>query len=118
VEDLQQATLDNPTLGLSDHTLDCLHNSPHMPPHNAVDKIALMAIDLYMINPSEETYKSYHVFVLKHFGIELPSYYKVKQLVSDLTGVKSLVHDMCINLCLAYTRPFSELNACPIFSEP
>jgi hypothetical protein len=65
VEDLQQATLDNLALGLSDHALDRLRNPPHTPPRDAVDKIALMAIDLYMINPSEETYESHRTFVLK-----------------------------------------------------
>ena len=77
-----------------------------------------MAIDLYMINPSEDTYESHCAFILKHFGTDLPSYYKVKRLVSDLTGIESLVRDMCINSCLAYTGPFSELDACPICSEP
>jgi hypothetical protein len=118
VKSLQQATLGDPTLGLSDDALERLRNLPHMPPCNAVDKIALMAIDLYMRNPSEETYETNHAFILQYFGTDLPLYYKVKQLVSDLTGIESLVCDMCINSCLAYTGPFSELDTCPICSEP
>jgi hypothetical protein len=77
VKHLQQATLDDPDLGLSDEVLNCLCNPLHMAPSDAVDEITLMAIDLYMINPSEETYEAHCVFVLKHFGTDLPSYYKV-----------------------------------------
>jgi hypothetical protein len=34
-----------------------------------------------------------------------------------MTGIESLVHDMCINSCVAYTGPFVGLDACPISSE-
>jgi hypothetical protein len=50
VKCLQQATLDDPDLGLSDEVLDPLRNPLHTAPSDAVDEIALMAIDLYMIN--------------------------------------------------------------------
>jgi hypothetical protein len=118
VKNLQQATLSDLGLGLSDEALERFRNPPHTPPRDAVDKIALMAVELYMINPSEDTYETHRTFVLKHFGTDLPSYCKVKQLVSDLTGIESLVRDMCVNSCLAYTGPFSELDTCPICSEP
>jgi hypothetical protein len=78
VKSLQQVTLGDPALGLSDDALECLCNPPHTPPCDAVNKIALMAIDLYMRNPLEETYKTNHMFVLQYFGTDLPLYYKVK----------------------------------------
>jgi hypothetical protein len=34
-----------------------------------------------------------------------------------MTGIESLVHDMCINSCIAYTGPFAGLEACPVCSE-
>ena len=78
-----------------------------------------MTIKLYLGNPLEATYKTNHVIILHHFlDTDLPSYYKVKWLVSNLTGIESVVHHMCINLCIAYTGTFLELNACPICSEP
>ena len=56
--------------------------------------------------------------ILCHFpGTALPSYHKIKQLVVDLTGIESIIHHMCINLCVMYIGPFSELEACPICSE-
>jgi hypothetical protein len=78
-----------------------------------------MAIDLYLGNLSEATYETNHAIILHCFlDTELPSYYKVKSLVSDLTGVESVVHDMCINFCIVFTGPFLELDTCPLCSEP
>jgi hypothetical protein len=68
---LQQATLSNLGLCLSDKALKHLCNPPHMPPCDAVNKIALIAVELYMINSLEDTYKTHHMFVLKHFGTDL-----------------------------------------------
>jgi hypothetical protein len=51
-------------------------------------------------------------------GTELPSYYKAKHLVADLSGIESVVHDMCINSCVAFTGPFLELESCPMCAEP
>lgn len=50
-------------------------------------------------------------------GQSLPSSYKTKWLVTELTGIDSIVHDMCINSCIAYTGPFSDLDSCPKCSE-
>ena len=49
---------------------------------------------------------------------DLPSYYKARQLVADLTGIELVVHHMCINSCIAYTGPFTDLKVCPMCSEP
>jgi hypothetical protein len=38
-------------------------------------------------------------------------------LVADLTGIESIVHHMCINSCVAFTGPFSDLDTCPVCSE-
>jgi len=46
------------------------------------------------------------------------SYYKVKSLVANLTGIESVIHHMCVKSCIAYTGPFVDLNACPLCSEP
>src|SRR6266702_576407 len=32
-------------------------------------------------------------------------------------GIESIVHHMCINSCIVYTGPFSELDSCPMCSE-
>ena len=38
---------------------------------------------------------------------------QVKRKVAELSGVSSVVHDMCQNSCLAYTGPFADLESCP-----
>ena len=40
------------------------------------------------------------------------------RLVAEVTGVESVVHNMCINSCIAYTGPFLGLDSCPTCSEP
>jgi len=39
----------------------------------------------------------------------LPSYYKIKCSVAELTGVESVVHHMCVKSCIAYTGLFLDL---------
>ena len=48
----------------------------------------------------------------------MSDHWQAKWLVADLTGVESVVHHMCINSGIAYTGPFLELNACPMYSKP
>jgi hypothetical protein len=69
-------------------------------------------------NPSEAMYKVNRTIVLRCYpDTSLPSYYKTKRLVTELTGIDSIVHNMCINSCIVYTGPFSELDSCPMCSE-
>ena len=119
VKVLQGATLDNPSMGMSDEALHHLWNPPHDQSSVVIDKVTQLAIDLYLGNPSEATYETNHRAIL-HFlsDVELPSYYKIKCSVAELTGVESVVHHMCIKSCIAYTGPFLDLNACPLCSEP
>lgn len=49
---------------------------------------------------------------------KLLSHYRVKQKIAKLTGVHSLMRDMCPNTCIAYTGPFSNLETCPKCSQP
>jgi hypothetical protein len=79
VKNLQQATLDDPSLGLSAEALERLCNPLHEQPCDAFDRDTHMVIELYEGNPSEATYKMNCMIILHHFpGLNLPSYYKVK----------------------------------------
>jgi hypothetical protein len=74
---------------------------------------------MYLGNPSEATYEVNRKSFLRRLPeATIPSYYKAKRLVADLTGVESVMHHMCINSCIAYTGPFQDLEACPMCSEP
>ena len=45
------------------------------------------------------------------------SYHAVKRLVAEITGVVAVYDDMCINLCHAFTGPFTQLKSCSISGE-
>src|SRR6266850_406546 len=45
------------------------------------------------------------------------SYYSVKKLVLEITGIIAVYSDMCINACHAFTGPFSQCNSCTICGE-
>ncbi|EGN91967.1 hypothetical protein SERLA73DRAFT_12791, partial [Serpula lacrymans var. lacrymans S7.3] len=51
-------------------------------------------------------------------NLPLLSQYQVKWCIRKITGVNSIKNDMCINTCLAYTGPYSELDICPKCGEP
>jgi hypothetical protein len=116
---LQGATLSDRSSGLSSEALECLRNPPCGQPSISIDKDLQLAIDWYLANPSESTYEAIRAGIIRHSPhINVPSYYKTKRLVADLTGIESVVHDMCINSCVAYTGPFEDKESCPICSEP
>jgi hypothetical protein len=118
---LQCITLDDPMLGMSDKVLKRLQNPLCNNPSLSIDDDTRLVIRMFMDNPSEETYEKNCRSILLHpcmADASLPSYYRTKHLVVDLMGIKSVIHHMCINSCLAYTSPFSELEICLLCSEP
>ena len=118
VEALQDTTLDDPTLGMSDDALHHLRNPLREQPAIDTDGYTHLVIKLYMGNPSEMTYETNRRAILDTFPhADLPSYYRIKRLVADLTGIESIVHHMCIKSCIAYTGPFLDLQECPMCSE-
>ncbi len=70
-------------------------------------------------NASEATYTAVRNSVLRRFdNADILSYHRVKALVADLTGVTSIVDDMCINSCTAFTGPLEDAERCPKCGEP
>ena len=119
VKKLQSARLDDPTLGMSCEALEWLRNPLCEQPLLFIDGNTWLALDMYLANPSEATYDmNWKVFLHRLPDADLPSYYKARRLVADLTGVESVVHHMCINSCIAYTGPFMHLEACSMCTEP
>ncbi|KAI9430938.1 hypothetical protein H4582DRAFT_1823289, partial [Lactarius indigo] len=115
---LRSASLDDPISGMSSEALDRLRSPSRNQPASLINEDSRLAIDLYLGNPSDATYEVNRAAFLRRFpNMPLPSYYKTKRLVAELTGIESIVHDMCINSCIAFTGPFSELESCPMCSE-
>ena len=106
-------------LGMSSDAIKCLWNPPRKRPSLSVDADTRMALELFLNNPSEKAYKKSCTTILhRHPDDILPSYYKIKCFVADLTGIESVIHHMCVKSCIAYTGPFSDLETCPVCSEP
>ncbi|KAJ7289478.1 hypothetical protein C8J57DRAFT_1493916 [Mycena rebaudengoi] len=119
IETLKNASLDDEKENLDPDLVSRLRNPPKEPPTLTSDE--RLSIDLYLSisNASVETYDSVRTAILRrHPDDEILSYYRVKNLVSDLSGVTSIVRDMCINSCHAFTGPFADAEHCTTCAEP
>jgi hypothetical protein len=124
---LQAASL-NEDDGLDSEARARLKN-PIAEPINLEDDHNLRAgIDIFLdtTNASDETYKDVRISVngyLERIGVDLethsiPTLHSVKKTIGELTGVHSIMTDMCPNTCIAYTGPFSALDLCPECQTP
>ena len=65
-------------------------------------------------NQSQEAYASNREDILDRYPDSgMLSYDQVKRRVSDLSGVVTLKHDMCVDSHVAFTGPFAHLEQCP-----
>ncbi|KAJ7686204.1 hypothetical protein B0H17DRAFT_1160683 [Mycena rosella] len=118
------AALQSAALNSSDEPLDpdLLHQirNPATKILNVEDPDDRLSIDIFLAigNGSEASYTSVRAAILRRNPeYKVLTYYKVKRLVSDLTGVVALERDMCINSCIGYTGPFLLLENCPYCGE-
>ena len=118
IQEIQSATLDEDTIQAD--VLKRLRNPP-IDPVDISDPDTRLSLDLFMAcnNASESTYAAARDAIMRRFPeTEILSYYSARKLVSDITGVDSVLDDMCINSCMAYVRPWAGKQACPECSEP
>ncbi|KIN94644.1 hypothetical protein M404DRAFT_167725 [Pisolithus tinctorius Marx 270] len=111
---LKNASLDDNVAKLSTDALERLQN----PPDEVVtiDNPGIcFAISTYLAleNASQQAYNRVCEAGTPAADSTL-SFYNIEKLISTYTGVVSIEHDMCHNSCIAYTRPFSHLKACPM----
>ncbi|KAF8262723.1 hypothetical protein EI94DRAFT_1553155, partial [Lactarius quietus] len=117
IKEIQAATLDN--RNLDDALIDRLRNPPEYPA-DISDPNVQLSLDLFLAvtNASEETYKLCHDAILRRYPDSgVLSYYSVKKLVAEISGVIAVYDDMCINSCHAFTGPFSQLQSCNVCGE-
>ncbi|KAJ7589530.1 hypothetical protein C8J56DRAFT_1004281 [Mycena floridula] len=80
-----------------------------------------LSLDLYLAltNASEAAYNLVSAVVRHRYPeSDILSYYRVKKLVEDLSGVSTISDDMCINSCVAFTGPWKDLQQCPECNQP
>lgn len=118
ISQLQRATLD--ASGLSPSMINRLRNCTQEP-SSGLDKTTQFSIKLFMatLKSSQQTYASVRETILEQYpGDYILSYHEVKKAIEELTGVTSIVHDMCYDTCVAFTGPFSALEYCPNCRKP
>ncbi|TFY59006.1 hypothetical protein EVG20_g7947 [Dentipellis fragilis] len=118
IDALQHASLDNDSL--PPDVLARLRE-PLCEPPCLDDPVLRFSVDVYLAvgNASQESYERIRTAFAKLPLIEpMLSHEQVKCHVAELSGVVSTVQDMCINTCVAFTGPFSHLDACPMCHEP
>jgi hypothetical protein len=117
IKEVQAATLDNGNL--DDDLVYRLRNPPE-PPADISDPDVRLSLDLFLAatNASKETYKACRDAILRRYPESgVLSYYAVKKLVAEISGVVAVYDDMCINSCHAFTGPFSQLQSCSVCGE-
>jgi hypothetical protein len=117
---IRNASLDDPIVKLSDDALEWLHN-PTQGPIVIHSPGVWQSISVYLAleHASQDAYNYICRANTQNFagvdGVDdLLSFYSVKKLISQYTGVESIEHDMCPKSCLVFTGPYADMGNCPM----
>lgn len=106
IEALRSATLDDGVISFDPDALECLRN----PPQEILiidDPDVLLSLKLFLADTTEAAYNSIRNAIMEHFpDSEVLSYYQVRRRVALLSGIQPIVHDMCIDSCVAFCGPW------------
>ncbi|KAJ8588647.1 hypothetical protein M405DRAFT_792718 [Rhizopogon salebrosus TDB-379] len=111
---LREAHLDD-GIGLKDEALERLRNPPSYPA-TIDDPCVNLALSMFLAleHSSEEAYADIRTAVHQCFpGSDIPSLYQVKKILTELSGVVSVVDHMCPNTCVAFVGPYADRETCP-----
>ena len=120
ISSIERATLD--TSGLSPDAVERLRNPPtqrfELDTGEYADRLSL---DLFLAtrNASQHVYNGVRDAIQQyHANTRLLSLAQIKSRLPLLTGIESIVTDMCPNSCHAYTGPFAHRDTCFYCKEP
>ncbi|KAG1754137.1 hypothetical protein EDB19DRAFT_1595385, partial [Suillus lakei] len=121
IDALRVASLNDPGTGMTADALERLRN-PRCQPTTINDDVTATAIELYLnLSHADQDYVTTINSCACHLSPDdnegFPSLYKVKKLVTELSGIDPIEHNMCINSCMAFTGLNSHLLMCSICSE-
>lgn len=109
---LRQASLDDIHSQLSPDALDRLRNPPRALP-DTTDPDLIQSLKFYFADTTIKQYNSIRDASMERYpDDDIYTYYRVKQAVAELSGIESIINDMCINTCLAFTGPYADLDRC------
>lgn len=118
IQEISAATLENGKL--DEEVINRLRN-PTEGPVDISDPDTRLSLDLFMAcsNASEATYNAAHKAILQRFpDCDVLSHHQVKKLVAEISGVVSVIDDMCINSCEAFVGPKADFEACSTCHQP
>jgi hypothetical protein len=110
---LKNASLDDSALDAD--TLHRLRNPIEEVLDVDADPDLLLSIEnfLSLTNASDKAYTDVRANIMRRFpDCAMLSHHLVKQKITELTGVISIVNDMCVNSCVAFTGPRVDADAC------
>ncbi|KAI5991815.1 hypothetical protein EDD15DRAFT_2124654, partial [Pisolithus albus] len=116
---IRNASLDDGE-GLTGEQLAYLRNPP-TEPLRIEDPSTEFALSTFIAleHSSESTYVKIRQAAQKAYPpSKLPTFHQTKRILANLSGVTSVVRDMCVNSCAAFVGPLSTFDACPECSEP
>ena len=117
IKSLERATIDNDPI--PDDVRERLRSPSTIPPHIDDDLRMCLGIFMETTNGSQASYDGVCRFIKeRHPDTQVSSYSQLTRTLPALTGVVSVMTDMCYNSCVAFTGPYSELGNCPECSEP
>jgi hypothetical protein len=117
IDALKRASLDDGNL--DEGVVNMLRNPPQEP-LDASDPDLRLSLDLFLatMNASEDSYRSAAEGICRrHPDDDILSYERIRKKVAEMSGVHPITHHMCINTCIAYTGPYSDLDKCPLCAE-
>jgi hypothetical protein len=117
---LKNATPEDRIAKFSDDALARLHHPPNEPIRIA-NPGTRQSISMYLAleHASQEAYNRIRRATMQNFlgaegADEILSFHNVEKLIAQYTGVKPIVHDMCLQSCLAFTGPYADEDHCPL----
>ncbi|KAG1804298.1 hypothetical protein EV424DRAFT_1295868, partial [Suillus variegatus] len=116
---LHNATLDD-SVGLIGDALERLQTPPQAQARlDDPDIEHGISLFLTLEHASESAFnKSCAATLHRHPEDNIPTLHQVKKIISDLSGITSIIKDQCINSCVAFVGPYTDLDSCPICNEP
>ena len=116
IEQISTATLDDGSL--DDDVVSRLRKPETGPMDmNAAERLSLELFVSYK-NAPQGTYSAVRKTFLWHVpGIKILSYHLVNNLAAKASGVVSVLDDMCINSCQAFTGPLADRTTCSECNE-
>ncbi|KAK0436452.1 hypothetical protein EV421DRAFT_1690807, partial [Armillaria borealis] len=99
IEQLQTALLDNLDPEIQIQISNPFKDAPDLTP------VECLSIDTFLAvtNASQKAYKDIrNGYLCCHPNEQMLSYYQVKKLIQDLSGITPVAYDMCINSCAGF----------------